>query len=128
LVQTIGDASASVGRYVYLRASRAWGATDPKLRAIRVRPSDAEALLHLAVAARGRVYAVSEELQHDDLDLEAVDALYRLVGLRRYRKAFVVCQSGSDEPIAAAIAYRGPLGLNFSFLENRCDVLVRPGL
>ena len=31
-------------------------------------------------------------------------------------------------PLAAAIAWRGPLGLNFSFLENRCDVLVDPAL
>ena len=26
------------------------------------------------------------------------------------------------------MAYRGPLGLNFSFLENRCDLLLSPGL
>jgi hypothetical protein len=33
-----------------------------------------------------------------------------------------------DEPIGAAIAYRGPLGLNFSYIENRCDLLLHPTL
>jgi hypothetical protein len=33
-----------------------------------------------------------------------------------------------DEPIGAAIAYRGPLGLNLSFIENRCDLLLHPTL
>jgi len=28
----------------------------------------------------------------------------------------------------AAIAYRGPLGVNFSYLENRCDLLLHPTL
>ena len=30
--------------------------------------------------------------------------------------------------MGAALAYRGPLGFNFSFLENRCDLLLSPTL
>ena len=30
--------------------------------------------------------------------------------------------------MGAAIAYRGPLGVNFSYLENRCDLLLHPTL
>jgi hypothetical protein len=30
--------------------------------------------------------------------------------------------------VGAAIAYRGPLGVNFSYLENRCDLLLHPTL
>jgi hypothetical protein len=37
-------------------------------------------------------------------------------------------RAGSDEALGAAIAYRGPLGLNFSFVENRCDLLLDPRL
>jgi hypothetical protein len=33
-----------------------------------------------------------------------------------------------SEPVGAAIAYRGPLGANFSYIENRCDLLVQPAL
>src|SRR6267143_637968 len=34
----------------------------------------------------------------------------------------------AEELVGAAIAYRGPLGLNFSYLENRCDLLLHPSL
>jgi hypothetical protein len=37
-------------------------------------------------------------------------------------------RDSSSEPIGAALGYRGPLGLNFSFLENRCDLLLLPDL
>jgi hypothetical protein len=30
--------------------------------------------------------------------------------------------------VGAAIVYRGPLGVNFSFIENRCDLLLHPTL
>ncbi len=34
----------------------------------------------------------------------------------------------AGEVLGAALCYRGPLGFNFSFLENRCDLMMRPGL
>jgi hypothetical protein len=37
-------------------------------------------------------------------------------------------RKSKNEPIGAAIAYRGPLGANFSYLENRCDLLLHPTL
>ncbi len=80
----------------------------------------------LAVATRGAVYASAEELDHDDLLLAQVDDLYAMVGLRRYRRIWVAWQG--DTPLGAAIAWRGPLGFNFSFLENRCDLLLAPKL
>jgi hypothetical protein len=83
-------------------------------------------LYGLAVAARGRVYAEAEELDHEDLELDTVDQLYGLVGLRRYRHIWLTWER--DRLLGAAIAWRGPLGFNFSFLENRCDLLLRPGL
>jgi hypothetical protein len=83
-------------------------------------------LFSLASRARGHVYAQAEELDHRDLLLETVDELYANVGLRRYRRIFVAWDG--HEPLGAAIAYRGPLGFNFSFLENRCDLVVEPRL
>jgi hypothetical protein len=85
-----------------------------------------EELVALATAVRGRVYAVAEELDHEDALLEQVDELYRKVGLRRYRRIWLGFLPGRSEAAAALIAYRGPLGFNFSFLENRLDLLVRP--
>jgi hypothetical protein len=56
--------------------------------------------------------------------LNAVDELYRGVGLRRTRHVWLAYRANKEEPVGAAIAYRGPLGVNFSYLENRCDLLL----
>lgn len=85
-------------------------------------------LYELAEQTRGRVYAKAEELGIDDLLLDSVDQLYARVGLRRYRRVWLAMLPGHDLPVGAAIAYRGPLGFNFSFLENRCDLLLSPAL
>ncbi|WP_424644247.1 hypothetical protein [Embleya sp. AB8] len=84
-------------------------------------------LADLARRCRGGVYARAEGLDRDDLGLGDVDRLYRLVGLRRYRRIWVRYDAGGRMR-AAAVAYRGPLGFNFSFLENRCDLLISPEL
>ncbi|GGX27118.1 hypothetical protein [Streptomyces noursei] len=84
-------------------------------------------LAELARRSRGAVYTRAEGLDRDDLRLADVDRLYRLVGLRRHRRIWVLYDA-SGAVRAAALAYRGPLGFNFSFLENRCDVLITPGL
>ncbi|MFI0738741.1 hypothetical protein ACH4PU_11745 [Streptomyces sp. NPDC021100] len=84
-------------------------------------------LAELARHCRGEVYVRAEGLDRDDLCLTDVDRLYRLVGLRRYRRIWVLCDA-SGTARAAALAYRGPLGFNFSFLENRCDLLIAPDL
>ena len=69
----------------------------------------------------------AEELR-EDVEFEAVDELYRRVGLRRTRHVWLAYRGNREEPVGAAIAYRGPLGLNFSYLENRCDLLLHPNL
>ena len=82
-------------------------------------------LQDLARRCRGDVYVSAEELDRPDLLLDEVDQLYRLVGLRRYRRVWLASPR-AGEAVAAVLAYRGPLGMNFSFLENRCDLLVSP--
>lgn len=62
-----------------------------------------------------------------DLEQVGVDYLYRQVGLRRYRRARLVHNAAGDI-LAAAVAHRGPIGLNFSLLENRLDLLLSPAL
>ncbi len=62
------------------------------------------------------------------MEFAAVDELYRGVGLRRTRHVWLAYRANKEEPIGAAIAYRGPLGVNFSYLENRCDLLLHPTL
>jgi hypothetical protein len=128
MVQTIGKTFCSVQRHRFFALSR--GKSLPGGQNVRVVPYDLshkEALCAVAHASRGNVYVTAEELVNDP-ELKAVDDLYRSVGLRRTRRVWLAYTPGKNEPVGAAMAYRGPLGANFSYLENRCDLLVHPAL
>jgi hypothetical protein len=71
---------------------------------------------------------VAAEQLATDPELTDVDRLYREVGLKRTRQVWLAFKGNKEEPVGAAIAYRGPLGLNFSYIENRCDLLLHPTL
>lgn len=128
MVQTIGTSKSSVQQHMYFAVSRSLSL--PSVSGVRVVPYDPshkEALCAIARESRGQIYVTAEELALD-AELKAVDELYRSVGLRRTRQVWLAYPEHGNEPIGAAIAYRGPLGANFSYLENRCDLLLRPKL
>jgi hypothetical protein len=75
---------------------------------------------------RGHLYAVGEELNNDDIELEALDAIYQQSGLRRRR--YIWMAYDDSQPLGAVIANRGPFGINLSFIENKCDILLAPNL
>src|SRR5260370_10831850 len=128
MVQTIGESLSSVQRHAYFALPRTLSLpTEKRIRVVQYSSSHQEALLEIAAAARGSIYITAEELEQD-VEFTAVDELYRGVGLRRTRQVWLAYQANKEEPIGAAIAYRGPLGVNFSYLENRCDLLLHPTL
>jgi hypothetical protein len=128
MVQTIGESLSSVQRHAYFALPKTLSLpTDKRIRVVRYNSSHQEALLEIAAAARGSIYITAEELEQD-VEFTAVDELYRQVGLRRTRHVWLAYRANKEEPIGAAIAYRGPLGVNFSYLENRCDLLLHPTL
>lgn len=90
----------------------------------RVESSNQARLAELAAAARGSVYVAAEEIADPDFAMSRLDRLYRRVGLFRFRRAWLARARG--ELVAALVAYRGPLGLNYSFIENRADLLIDP--
>jgi hypothetical protein len=128
MVQTIGTPLSSVQQHMYFALPR--GLSLPSEDGVRIVPYDSshkEALCALARISRGNVYVTAEELA-DDVELREVDELYRSVGLRRTRQVWLAYGKRKNEPIGAAVAYRGPLGANFSYLENRCDLLLDPSI
>jgi len=128
MVQTIGESFSSVQRHMYFALPRKLALPAQKeIRVVPYSPSHKGPLCAIATAARGTVYVTAEELK-DDVDFKAVDEMYRRVGLRRTRRVWLAYRGYKDEPIGAAIAYRGPLGVNFSYIENRCDLLLHPTL
>jgi hypothetical protein len=120
------SAALHVWDYVTVPLASCGGATGSVT--VIERRSPCEELWDMAVSTRGWIYAVAEELAHPDLQLQAVDERYARVGLRRFRRVWTAHRSGDERALGAIVAYRGPLGLNFSFLENRCDLMIRPDL
>jgi hypothetical protein len=128
MTQSIGGSLSSAQRHAYFALPRGLSLSSDE--GVRIAPYDASHkadLCAVASAARGSVYVAAEELT-GDVQFQALDGLYRRVGLRRTRHVWLAYRKGKNEPIGAAIAYRGPLGLNFSYLENRCDLLLQPNL
>lgn len=127
ITDRIGPEHASVSTLQYLAVPRAINvAPQCAFRIVRCREGRASGLHALAQKVRGEVYACSMEYDDDDLELQALDELYRAVGLRRYRNVWLAFAGASESPSAAIVVNRGPIGLSFSFLENRCDLLVSP--
>jgi hypothetical protein len=128
MVQTIGESLSSVQRHSYFSLPKRMSLPSAGgIRTVAYNSSHKAALAAIATAARGSIYVAAEELT-GDVEFEAIDELYRRVGLRRIRRVWLAYRGNKEEPIGAAIAYRGPLGLNFSYLENRCDLLLNPTL
>jgi NAD(P)H-dependent flavin oxidoreductase YrpB (nitropropane dioxygenase family) len=129
LVDTIGPANSRVNTYnLFALPKRVDYHGDKISVAPDSRNGKSSGLYTLAAQVRGRVYAEAEELGQEDILLDSLDQLYARVGLRRYRRIWLARMPGHEMPVGAAIAYRGPLGLNFSFLENRCDLILSPDL
>ncbi len=109
MVQTIGQSLSSVQRHMYFALPRNSSLpSGGKVRVVPYDPSHEEALSVIASVARGSIYVAAEQLLTDP-ELTEVDQLYREVGLRRSRRVW--------------LAY-----LNFSYIENRCDLLLHPTL
>jgi len=126
MVSTIGESLCSVQRHSYFALPRTFKfQNNSRIRAVPYDVSHKQALATIASATRGNVYIAGEDLL-GDVELHSVNELYRSVGLRRTRSVWLAYQGTRNEPVGAAIAYRGPLGINFSYLENRCDLLVHP--
>jgi hypothetical protein len=124
MIQSIGGSLSSAQRHAYFALPRKLSLTsDAGVRLVAYDPSRNRDLCALASLTRGHVYTAAEELA-GDVPFKTLDGLYRRVGLRRTRHVWLAYRKGKDELIGAAIAYRGPLGLNFSYLENRCDLLL----
>ncbi len=125
----LGKDHGWIGDYgYYLLSPRQLHAPSDDLFISAVGDADLAELKEFVCGVRSAVFAQGEELFEGDINLESVDQLYQRVGLRRYRRVMLVRDRRSSRLIGAALAYRGPLGMNFSFLENRCDLLIDPSL
>lgn len=101
---------------------------DPSIRIVECTDRETDEILEMAERCRGKIYCEGEELASGDIGLTALDCLYRQYGLGRKRYIWLAKDRSGTDTLGMIIVYRGPFGFNFSFLENRCDLLIDPGI
>ena len=122
-----GNADTTLLNYFLINPS-GLGTESWEFKAARCRQEDHDLVRQTAQRLRGSVYTAAEELDGDDIELDALDKAFRDYGLRRRRFIWMAFNKGSGRAVGMIVAHRGPFGLNFSFLENRCDLMVDPDL
>ena len=76
----------------------------------------------------GEVFIKAEDLDGQDIKLSQLRLKYEKCGLKRSRNVMKLKCSKSEKILGCFIANKAPIGLNFSFLENRCYYLINPDL
>lgn len=125
-----GSGLNKLGKSVVSLTSHAYISVDPRrlidsgstIEVERCKSRDAPDVKKLASALCGPVQTKADQWIAEDFELDNLDERYKSCGLRRYRRVFVAHAQGTDQPLGLAVAYRGPLGLSFSFLENRLEL------
>jgi len=124
LVKTIGNEYASVRLYYYMGIEQINKLKTDKIRIDLFQHDMADELYDLYCRIRGTIDATAEEINDTDIGLDNLDQIYRKSGLRRKRYIWIASFKYKTKAIGAAIVHRGPFGLNFSLIENRCDLLI----
>src|SRR5260370_7674529 len=128
MLETIGQCLSCVQRQMYFALPRNSSLpSGGRVRVVPYDPSHEDALSLIASVARGSIYVTAEQLTTDP-ELTEVDELYSAVGLRRTCHVWLAYREYKDEPIGAVIAYRVPLGLNFTYIQNPSPLLLHPTL
>ncbi len=125
MFEKLGSQKASLLRFEYLHFSldRINALTDNHYSIQEVTGIDND-FIAFARAQYGDIFVQAEELDTEDIELKQLNKSYASRGLKYQRKIFKVINQYSGEIIAALISRRAPIGLNFSFLENRSYFII----
>lgn len=88
---------------------------------------DAE-LIRFVKKEHGAVFLKAEELDQEDIQFSTLGKKFQKHGLHRSRKVLKIKDQSSGKVMACIVANRAPLGLNFSFLENRAYYILDKNL
>jgi len=85
-------------------------------------------LMNFVRAQYGEVFLEAEELNQSDIQLEGLNTAYTKYNLQRYRKVLKFKCKKSRAIKACVVVNRAPIGINFSFLENRAYYILAKNL
>ena len=124
LVKTIGKEHSCVKTYAYVAVKNSVKQPSQTIRIVPYQEIFHDAVYQFYCQIRGTIDAEAEEINDKDIELDQLDQLYQKVGLRRKRFIWLAMMNKKSLPVGMAVVNRAPFGLNFSILENRCDLLV----
>ncbi len=85
--------------------------------------NDADVINFLAME-KGRLYIKAQELDSDDINLNALNERFIQAGLKRTRKIFAARLCSDNSICGLIIINQSSLGLNFSFFENSSELIL----
>jgi hypothetical protein len=129
MVDRVGTKNASSCLLNYLKVDpHILKISNASLKVVKCTNNDYLKVSKMAAYWRGEIYCAGEELNTGDIELLKLDADYQKYELSRKRHIWMAIDKDTSDPKGMIIANRGPFGFNFSLLENRCDLLVDPGI
>lgn len=105
-------------QYLHSDVNRISSTSQSRFEVEEVTSCDPE-LIHFIKKQYGEVFVQGEELNQTDIQLQEIGKAYAQAGLHRSRKVYKIKERRFKEVVGAVVVNRAPLGLNFSFLENR---------
>lgn len=76
----------------------------------------------------GGVFVKAEELDQEDIGLKELGENFATLGLKRERGVYKIRDTHTQKIVACIVANRAPLGMNFSYLENRAYYILDKNL
>jgi len=128
--QSIGSQYASVNTYGYFFLTKNLIMPDHSdVTIVKYQHNYQKTLREFFDKTMGQVYMTTEEYDTDDIELSLINDCYKGYGLFRYRVIWLAFHPEcADCPAGIIIAYRGPLGFNFSLMENRIELILNKNL
>ena len=120
MFEKLGSANASLipFHYLHVDVDQISKSSQQELMVEEVTDIDPE-LIGFVNQQCGEVFTRAEELDQNDIQLHRMNSAFSQYGLKRSRKILKIKKGRAQKTVACVVANRAPLGLNFSFLENR---------
>jgi len=78
--------------------------------------------IHFLRIQKGELFVKAQELEGDDINLVKLNSKFNSYGLKRTRKVFVA--RSNNKIYGVILVNQSSLGLNFSFFENSCELIL----
>jgi ubiquinone/menaquinone biosynthesis C-methylase UbiE len=119
--------SAVVNEYDYYLLSKRITSGNKFLKIEKCTNDKQHGVTNFIKGVNGDLYCEAEELSRYDIELKELNEAYKKNGLFRKRETWIAYDSALNI-LGAAILYIAPVGINFSFIENRCEIVLKEDL